>query len=161
MPRRPIPPAAERPTAARQSSEHKPPISPQRCLYEILQISPAAKPEVIQAAYHVLERRYNTSSGLPNAARRLEEINAAYEVLSDAERRAQYDATRPAASTVTPPRRRTAIPARAGQRLQHSPIAATYGGRGSVLPYVLIALAMAAATVVLIAALIAAADIIW
>src|SRR5215472_4599646 len=64
-------------------------------LYEVLQVSPKASPEVVQAAYRVLARAYhpdvNTS---PNAARMMRQLNAAYTVLSDPERRARYDAQR-------------------------------------------------------------------
>jgi hypothetical protein len=64
-------------------------------LYEVLQVSPKASPEVVQAAYRVLARAYhpdvNTS---PNAARMMRQVNAAYNVLSDPDRRARYDAQR-------------------------------------------------------------------
>src|SRR3954452_9246855 len=64
-------------------------------LYEVLQVSAKASPEVLQAAYRVLARVYhpdvNTS---PNAARMMRQLNAAYKVLSDPERRVRYDEQR-------------------------------------------------------------------
>src|SRR3954468_15634245 len=64
-------------------------------LYEVLQVSNKASPEVVQAAYRVLARVYhpdvNTS---PNAARMMRQLNAAYKVLSDPQRRARYDEQR-------------------------------------------------------------------
>lgn len=64
-------------------------------LYEMLQVSQRAEPEVIQAVYRVLARSYHPDvNGAPEAARRMREINAAYRVLSDPRRRARYDALR-------------------------------------------------------------------
>jgi hypothetical protein len=60
--------------------------------YEVLQVSPRADQEVIQAAYRALARSYHPDvSQDPNAARLMGALNAAYEVLSDPERRARYD----------------------------------------------------------------------
>jgi len=64
-------------------------------LYEVLQVSAKASPEVVQAAYRVLARAYHPDvNQAPNAARMMRQINAAYKVLSDPERRARYDAQR-------------------------------------------------------------------
>jgi hypothetical protein len=64
-------------------------------LYEVLQVSTSASPEVVQAAYRALARSYhpdvNPSS---DAARRMRQLNAAYSVLSDPVRRARYDTVR-------------------------------------------------------------------
>jgi hypothetical protein len=61
-------------------------------LYELLEISPRASQDVIQAAYRVLARNHhpdvNTSA---NADQRIRQLNAAYFVLSDPARRARYD----------------------------------------------------------------------
>jgi len=63
-----------------------------KSLYESLQVSPSAEPRVIQAAYRVLARSYHPdTSGHSNALRLMQQLNAAYEVLSDPERRARYD----------------------------------------------------------------------
>jgi hypothetical protein len=64
-------------------------------LYEVLQVSPKAGPEVIQAAYRALARTYHPDrNASPDAARQMRQLNAAYGVLSDPERRARYDAIR-------------------------------------------------------------------
>jgi hypothetical protein len=64
-------------------------------LYEVLQVSAKASPEVVQAAYRVLARAYHPDvNGSPYAARMMRQLNAAYKVLSDPARRAKYDAQR-------------------------------------------------------------------
>jgi curved DNA-binding protein CbpA len=64
-------------------------------LYAILQISAAATPEVVQAAYRALARSYHPDvNPSPEAIRQMRQLNAAYSVLSDPARRAQYDARR-------------------------------------------------------------------
>jgi curved DNA-binding protein CbpA len=61
-------------------------------LYLILQIDPSADPEVIDAVYRRLARKYhpdvNSSS---DSNRKMQEINMAYEVLGNPERRLEYD----------------------------------------------------------------------
>ena len=67
-----------------------------RDYYEILQVDSRADPEVIHAAYLRLAKKYHPDiSREPDAAQRMKEINAAYEVLSDPSRRREYDATAP------------------------------------------------------------------
>ncbi len=58
--------------------------------YRILQVHPAAEPEVIQAAYRRLARKYHPDVGYDQEDL-MQAINEAYEVLSDGDRRAQYD----------------------------------------------------------------------
>ncbi len=63
--------------------------------YRILQVDPAAEPEVIEAAYRRLCRKYHPDlNPSPEAERRMREINAAYAVLRDPVQRAAYDARR-------------------------------------------------------------------
>jgi hypothetical protein len=63
-------------------------------LYEVLQVSPSAEPEVIEAAYRRLARKYHPDVSLVSGSpERMQRIVAAYEVLGDATRRAAYDAT--------------------------------------------------------------------
>ena len=64
-----------------------------RNYYDILQVSPDAEQEVIQAAYRRLARKYHpdVNSG-PGAAKRMREMNEAFEVLGDPRKRAEYDA---------------------------------------------------------------------
>jgi hypothetical protein len=64
-------------------------------LYEVLQISVKACPEVVQAAYRALARSYHPDvNPSEDAARQMRQLNAAYGVLSDPARRAKYDAMR-------------------------------------------------------------------
>jgi hypothetical protein len=64
-------------------------------LYEVLQVSAKACPEVVQAAYRALARSYHPDvNASPDAARQMRQLNAAYGVLSDPARRAKYDAMR-------------------------------------------------------------------
>lgn len=63
--------------------------------YETLQVSPKAEPEVIEAAYKRLALKYHPDlNATPEATRRMQELNAAYAVLSNPERRAEYDQER-------------------------------------------------------------------
>jgi curved DNA-binding protein CbpA len=60
--------------------------------YAILQVDPEAEPEVIEAAYRRLARKYHPDvNPAPDASQRMVELNAAYAVLGDPEKRAAYD----------------------------------------------------------------------
>lgn len=64
--------------------------------YELLEISPNASDEVIRMAYKALVKKYHPDSykgDLDKAQKIMAEINQAYEVLSDREKRAVYDET--------------------------------------------------------------------
>ena len=68
-------------------------------LYKILQVDPEASPEVIQAAHRLLsEIHHPDGNPAAEAGASLAEINRAYEVLSDPQRRAIYDRRYPRAS---------------------------------------------------------------
>jgi len=61
--------------------------------YDILQVSPKAEQEVIEAAYRRLARKYHPDVNRdPSAADRMRDLNHAYEVLGDPGKRAEYDA---------------------------------------------------------------------
>lgn len=63
-------------------------------LYAALQVQPSAEPEVIEAAYRALARKYHPDvNAAPEAAQRMRDVIAAYQVLSDPQRRAEYDRT--------------------------------------------------------------------
>ena len=65
--------------------------------YAVLRVHPDAEPEVITAAYRSLARLYHPDRNRsPDAARRMAQINIAYDVLSDPDRRAAYDQSRQA-----------------------------------------------------------------
>lgn len=82
-----------------------------KTLYEVLEISPKASPEVITAAYERLCTKYDPAQQAnPADAKvrlRLAAIHEAYTTLSDAQKRAQYDDTlealRPKATPASPP----------------------------------------------------------
>lgn len=60
--------------------------------YRILQVDPTAEQEVIIAAYRRLALKYHPDiNKSPDTYHRMQEINEAYEVLSNPARRAQYD----------------------------------------------------------------------
>lgn len=60
--------------------------------YSTLGVSRDASPEDIKKAYRNLARKYHPDvSKEPDAEERFKEVNAAYEVLADAEKRAMYD----------------------------------------------------------------------
>jgi len=62
-------------------------------LYEILEVSPTARPAVIRAAYRCLAQDYHPdrNPGDTEAAARMAMINHAYSVLGDPLQRVRYD----------------------------------------------------------------------
>ena len=69
-------------------------------LYEILQVHPAAHPEVIQSAYRRLVHIYHPDrNSSPDAPALMVEINRAYAVLNDPQQRAAYDRQRASQSS--------------------------------------------------------------
>ncbi|MGQ9730784.1 MAG: DnaJ domain-containing protein [Candidatus Zipacnadales bacterium] len=69
-----------------------------RDYYEILMVHEKAIPEVIERVYRYLARKYHPDVHPPEqrleAQRRMTELNLAYQVLSDARKRAEYDQQR-------------------------------------------------------------------
>lgn len=68
-------------------------MAAKRDLYEVLGVSRDAAPEEIKKAYRQMARKYHPDVNKedPNAAEKFKEINEAYEILSDAQKRAAYD----------------------------------------------------------------------
>ena len=61
-------------------------------LYETLGVSKGASSDEIKKAYRKLARKYHPDINKdPGAEDKFKEINAAYEILSDDSKRAQYD----------------------------------------------------------------------
>jgi hypothetical protein len=64
----------------------------ERSLYQVLNVAASAEPEVIEAAYRTLMKKYHPDRAGESALRsKASEINAAYSVLRDPHRRADYD----------------------------------------------------------------------
>lgn len=64
--------------------------------YAILGVLPDAEVEVIRAVYLALAKKYHPdSSGSSNHVEKLKDINEAYEILNDPDRRKIYDAAQP------------------------------------------------------------------
>lgn len=61
--------------------------------YKILQVDPSAEHEAIEAVYKRLSRKYHpdTNHGNPTAHKKMIDLNEAYEVLGNPERRKRYD----------------------------------------------------------------------
>ena len=62
--------------------------------YKILQVAPDASTEVIQMAYKALAKKYHPdlNPGQEEAAQeKMKDVNEAYEILSDKDKRWQYD----------------------------------------------------------------------
>ena len=67
-------------------------MSSKRDYYEVLGVDRSGTPEEIKKVYRRLARQYHPDvSDVPDAEARFKEINEAYEVLSDPEKRATYD----------------------------------------------------------------------
>jgi hypothetical protein len=66
-------------------------------LYRVLQVDPGADLDVIQAAYRVLARRFHPDHAGNDAM--MKRLNAAWEVLQDANRRGDYDRKRTSGET--------------------------------------------------------------
>jgi curved DNA-binding protein len=59
--------------------------------YELLQISPNAEPDTVHRVYRLLARRWHPDNQHTGDAPRFRALHEAYLVLSDSEKRAQYD----------------------------------------------------------------------
>jgi curved DNA-binding protein len=66
---------------------------PERDYYEVLGVARDAAPEAIKKAYRALARKYHpdVNPGDKSAERKFKEVQQAYDVLADQEKRARYD----------------------------------------------------------------------
>ena len=61
--------------------------------YEVLQVSDTAEPETINRVYRIFAQRYHPDNKETGNEAQFREITEAYQILSNPEKRAQYDAT--------------------------------------------------------------------
>lgn len=59
--------------------------------YEILQLHTSAEPEVIKAAYLKLVQKYNTDQDSSKSDQKWKDLNEAYEILGNTEKKPRYD----------------------------------------------------------------------
>ena len=59
--------------------------------YDLLQISPSAEPETVHRVYRLLAQRFHPDNQDSGNERRFRELTEAYHVISDPEKRAEYD----------------------------------------------------------------------
>ena len=71
--------------------------------YEFLQISPNAEPDTIHRVYRFMAARLHPDNATTGDAQKFFLLRQAYDVLSDPERRAKYDATRKNGVSQPPP----------------------------------------------------------
>ena len=60
-------------------------------LYEVLQLSQGADSETVERVYRLLAKRYHPDNQATGNSKRFAEVSEAYQILSDAKRRAEYD----------------------------------------------------------------------
>jgi hypothetical protein len=60
-------------------------------LYDILEVSPRASKETIDAAYKSLSKRFHPDNLKTGDAERMRQLNAAHSILGDAKKRKEYD----------------------------------------------------------------------
>jgi curved DNA-binding protein CbpA len=63
----------------------------ERTLYEVLMLHPSATIEVVNAVYRALAKQHHPDHAGPEGAETMAQINEAYAILSNAEKRARYD----------------------------------------------------------------------
>ena len=61
--------------------------------YEVLQVSDTAEPETINRVYRIFAQRYHPDNRETGNEAKFREITEAYQILSNPEKRARYDAT--------------------------------------------------------------------
>ena len=80
-------------------------------LYQVLQVHSDAEPEVIEAAYRALSKKYHPDrNATDDAQTRMVTINSAYEILGNDTKRAEYDEQRRFEGGIEAPRRSATPP---------------------------------------------------
>src|SRR5260221_8386857 len=94
-------------------------------LYALLEVSPESDTATIRNAFRRLARRYHPDVANTGSVSHMQRLNAAYQVLSDPERRRVYDAqrlaSRPPSSSAPPPRPPPPAHPRAGRGQRPAP----------------------------------------
>jgi curved DNA-binding protein CbpA len=104
--------------------------------YKVLQVDPEADPDVIRAAYRALARKYHPDvAGSTAVDTRMTAINAAWQVLRNAERREAFDKQRAQRVGLPPPRRAASRPGAATAPHAAAGNAAWPEGRPGFHPY--------------------------
>ncbi len=68
---------------------------PELDYYKVLQVDPTAEPEVVEASYRALSKKYHPDrNSSPHAPARMSQINSAYDTLRDPTKRRDYDLLR-------------------------------------------------------------------
>jgi curved DNA-binding protein CbpA len=80
-------------TAIDEKGEEPMPASGDIDYYEVLQVSDSAEAETINRVYRILAQRFHPDNRETGNEARFREMTEAYQVLSDPEKRASYDAT--------------------------------------------------------------------
>lgn len=89
--------------------------------YAVLQVSPDADEETIKLAFRRLARQYHPDVAGTGSLERMQQLNLAYQTLSDGERRRQYDARRPAPVVQSDSSGLQPRPSAAGSTSTHQP----------------------------------------
>lgn len=91
IPQTPSPP----PPSSQSSRRHSPPPPPWspkgNTYYVILEVTPFASPDVIHAAWKTLSRRYHPDNKETGNEVMAKQVNEAWSVLGDAEKKKKYD----------------------------------------------------------------------
>jgi len=79
-----------------EGTQSEKPVEPRATLdyYDVLQLSPKADPDTIHRVFRMLAQRYHPDNRESGNEELFKQVMAAYEVLSDPERRASFDASR-------------------------------------------------------------------
>jgi len=99
--------------------------------YKVLQVDPTAEPEVIEASYRALSKKYHPDrNSAPGSAAKMSQINTAFDVLRDSLKRRDYDSLRSASSRISSPPPPTNRPASYAPPVTSQPRPGNNGSNG-------------------------------